>query len=423
MKKAIISIGSVSLLLLVMLIVIAGCGTTETVQPTTTTQTQPTTPAAPSVIRVGQALSLSGAQASQVATFEGPVMKLWVDKVNAQGGLKIYPYDKRIPIQLIQYDDKSDVGTNVKLYEKLITDDKCDIVFAPNGTDMAIAASAVTTKYKKIMIPGTATSQKLTAVTFPYTFVMHPIERPLTEQILNLMVKNGVKSVAIFYMQAEFGITEAQFLLPLLDPAGINVSIVKSYPLGIEDMSPMIKSAQAAGVDALIVFSYPPDTNLITKQMMALKYNPKFFYVGVGGWWPSYKDTYSAAAVEGIVSSGYWSPTWTTPGNKEFVDSFTKLTGFPPDACPTPGIWAGTEALEQAWATVGLDSDKVKDYLNTTTFQTITGPLEFRENQNTQFSTWRPTLGQWQNGEYVLVGGPDPSWITSAEYPKPAWPK
>jgi branched-chain amino acid transport system substrate-binding protein len=65
----------------------------------------------PKSVRIGYAISLSGpnAQGAAITTLSG--YKLWVDDVNKKGGLKVQGFDKRIPIEVVEYDDTSNART------------------------------------------------------------------------------------------------------------------------------------------------------------------------------------------------------------------------------------------------------------------------------------------------------------------------
>ena len=67
--------------------------------------------------------------------------RLWVPEVNAQGGIFVKEYNKKLPIELKIYDDKSDQGTMTRLTEKLILEDKVDFLFPACGTACLFAAS------------------------------------------------------------------------------------------------------------------------------------------------------------------------------------------------------------------------------------------------------------------------------------------
>lgn len=121
---------------------------------------------------------------------------------------------------------------------------------------------------------------------------------------------------------------------------GIDLSILKSYPLGVKDLSPLLKTIKAADVDALLCMSYPDDTFLITGQTKALGLNPKLFYLGVGVAFPVYGDKFGAGNAEGIMGAWAWNPRVPYPGAKEYFDRHVKMWNKEPDrwASPSPGL-------------------------------------------------------------------------------------
>src|SRR6187397_991221 len=82
-------------------------------------------------VRIGFSIAKTGlfatAAPSQLNAYE-----LWKDQVNAAGGLDVAGEHR--PVELVMYDDQSQPGEAVKIYEKLITDDKVDLLLAPWGT-------------------------------------------------------------------------------------------------------------------------------------------------------------------------------------------------------------------------------------------------------------------------------------------------
>ena len=143
------SLGGLLVLLLVVALATVACGGTEettttaapstetTAAPSTDTTAAPTeTTAAPSTdttaaagpatgepIKIGLSNSLTGSGAAPGASF-GNGVKLQIEYVNQNGGIN------GRPLQLIEYDDKSDVPTLIANLNKLIQQDK---VFATIG--------------------------------------------------------------------------------------------------------------------------------------------------------------------------------------------------------------------------------------------------------------------------------------------------
>src|SRR5437870_6863995 len=92
-------------------------------------------------VLVGGAISLT-AQSADPAGRQVNSIRLWVDDVNPRGGL----LGHRIALRLL--DDKSDIQTSIKLYEKLITEDKVDLLFAPYSSGITEADANVNERYK-----------------------------------------------------------------------------------------------------------------------------------------------------------------------------------------------------------------------------------------------------------------------------------
>ena len=64
----------------------------------------------------------------------------------------------------------------------------------------------------------------------------------------------------------------------------------KSYPLGVKDLSPVLRAIKDMNPDAFIGFTYPPDTILASTQAKEVGFNPKFFYASVGTAFQLYKN-------------------------------------------------------------------------------------------------------------------------------------
>src|SRR5208282_639090 len=96
----------------------------------------------------------AGAADGQIKTYE-----LWKDAVNAGGGLDVKGVKR--PVEFVFYDDQSDPGKAVQIYEKLITDDKVDLLLAPYGTPAHIAIAGVVERHKFPLVGNTAASVKL----------------------------------------------------------------------------------------------------------------------------------------------------------------------------------------------------------------------------------------------------------------------
>src|SRR5262245_4790023 len=92
-------------------------------------------------IVIGQAWSLTGAYANGARVIGRPVYDMWIDEVNADGGIFVRQYNKKLKIRLIRYDDESSDTKMVALLEKLVVEDKVDMLLPPWGTNLFFTAA------------------------------------------------------------------------------------------------------------------------------------------------------------------------------------------------------------------------------------------------------------------------------------------
>jgi branched-chain amino acid transport system substrate-binding protein len=93
----------------------------------------------PKSIRIGYAISLTGPNAPGAGITVLPNYRLWVKEVNAAGGIMLKSVGKRVPIEVIEYDDHSNVDDAVAAVERLISQDKVDFILSPWGTGLNLA--------------------------------------------------------------------------------------------------------------------------------------------------------------------------------------------------------------------------------------------------------------------------------------------
>ena len=147
-------------------------------------------------------------------------------------------------------------------------------------------------------------------------------------------------------------------LLLDIDLPGMNgIQLVQdtSYPGGVKDLSPTLRSIKDKNPDAFIGFTYPPDTILASRQAKEIGFNPKFFYASVGTAFQLYRNVMTPAGAEGVLGMGSWNAK-TSPGAKAYFDAHTKkFQGKEPDRWASGHCWAGLEIMTNAVKQVGLD--------------------------------------------------------------------
>lgn len=365
-------------------------------------------------VRIGYAIARTGPWTGGAQVSQEPNYLLWAEQQNAAGGLDVKGV--RRPIELISSDDRSDIETCVRSYEKLMGSDKVDLVLAPWGSNANFAVAPLANRFQYPFLSPTALSKRLIEMKLPYFFLMLQQPKPMCEALVDMLKANGVKSIAVVYVDDLFGLENFAALKVALQGTGITMVEDKSYPGGVKDLSPVLRSIKDKNPDAFIGFTYPPDTILASKQAKEIGFNPKYFYASVGTAFQLYRNVMTPAGAEGVLGMGSWNSK-TSPGAKAYFDAHTKkFGGKEPDRWASGATWAGLEILTNAVKTQGLDRKAIRDFIANTTHKTILGDIKFVGSENVGTPG---TVGQWQKGEFEVVW---PTKIATAKLaPKPAW--
>lgn len=353
-------------------------------------------------IVIGAVAPKTGPLAAGSAITHWPNIKLWVSEVNARGGLKLK--SGRAKIKLIEYDDRTNPGETIKAVQRLATQDKADFVLAPYGTGFNLAVAPIFAKYGYPQITSTAITDKIPALTkrYPGIFFALGDTTNFVGGLVDILKKMRAEGqiggrIAMVNVADAFGIELANAARPILKKAGFKIVYDKSYPLGTQDLAPVVKGAKDSKPDAFVAWSYPPDTFGLTEQAKIAGLNVKAFYTAVATAFPAYGGKFGKAA-EGVLGAGGINPD--TPAMKAYIAAHKKATGKAPDSWASPVMYASLQILEKSIEAVGsTDRKAVIAYIKGHTFETVVGPIKFENQNNVRF--W--TVGQWQGGTYYGV--------------------
>ena len=380
-------------------------------------------------IVIGAARPLSGPLAFFEENAFGPIYKMWVEEVNARGGIYVEEYGKKLPIEMLVYDDKSDMGTMTRLVEKLILEDKVDFLFPSASTAFLFASAPIFNKHEYILMgaEGGATSIRDMLPGLPYFFGMLQFSDNNQMPVLaDILAEQGVKTVAIMFIEDLHGIEYSGVAVRELGRVGIDVVMIKGTPPDIKDVSLILKEAKALDVDAFLSFTYPDASFLVTGTAIELGINFDAFLVGPGGNFDVYKVIFGPA-LEGVMGEGAFNAK-SSPAIAEFCDKFIARWGEGiMDWWGHVQYWAQLEIFEQAIVKAGtLDQKVIRDIMATETFDTILGPTWFYcpspgGGGILAVECFPGQIGQWQSGIFEVI---DPGEKRTAEpiYPKPDWP-
>ena len=366
-------------------------------------------------VRVGYAISRTGPWTTGAQVSQEPNYLLWAEQQNAAGGLNVKGTKR--PIELIGSDDQSNTETCVRTYEKLMGSDKVDLVLPPWGSNANFAVAPLANRMGYPFLAPTALSRRLIEMKLPYFFLMLQQPKPMMDALVDMLKANGAKTAVVIYVDDLFGLENYAALKVALAGTGIGIVEDKSYPLGVKDLSPVLRSMKDKNPDAFIGLTYPPDTILASRQSKEIGFNPKFFYGSVGTAFQLYRNVMGPAA-EGVLGMGSWNGK-TSPGAKAYFDAHVAKFGAQkePDRWASGAAWAALEILTAAVGKVGLDRKAIRDYVAGNEHATIIGKIKFAGSENVGTPG---TVSQWQKGEFEVVW-PKANATAPLVAQKPAW--
>ncbi|MCL4181872.1 MAG: ABC transporter substrate-binding protein, partial [Burkholderiaceae bacterium] len=91
----------------------------------------------PGPVRVGYAIARTGPWSGGAQVSQEPNFLMWAEQQNAAGGLDVKGVRRRI--ELIGFDDRSEIETCIRTYEKLMGSDKVDLILPPWGSNANFA--------------------------------------------------------------------------------------------------------------------------------------------------------------------------------------------------------------------------------------------------------------------------------------------
>jgi branched-chain amino acid transport system substrate-binding protein len=361
-------------------------------------------------IRIGASLSLTGAYAKP-GLYGREGYALCQKQINEGAGVL------GRPVELVIYDDRSDPQTGVRLYEKLITEDRVELVMGPYSSAITEAVANVTEKYRKLMLAPLGSAGSIWEKGRRYVIMMVSPAEAYLEGLIEMAARNGLKSIALIYEDTLFPKTSVKGAIAIARKRGLEVVLQEAYPKAQTDFAALLTKIKAARPDVLAAATYFDDVVAITRQMKELDVNVRMFGTTVGGDLPEFYKALDRTA-EYVYGASQWEPGLAYPGAREFAGTYEAEFGRPPSYHAAAAYAACMLMVEAIGKTGSLEPDRLRDYLLKLSTTTVFGGFDVDE-RGYQLGHRMVTI-QWQEGRQVIVW-PDEVASGKARFPTPPW--
>lgn len=361
---------------------------------------------------IGTAVSLTGIFADGGHyTLEG--YQLWAKHQNAKGGLL------GRPVEIKYYDDQSDGATAVRLYERLINEDKVDAIVGPYGTALSVPASAVAERYNMPMIcPETADVQMFRRGFKNIFQGLGPVQTYLYG-MLSIAHDRGYKKLAVVGGDTAFPHALTNAVPEIARGFGQSVVYQEFYPGNASDLSSVVQKLRAANPDVLLAMAFPTDSVALLRNMKQANWSPPIVYEAIGPSDPLFEKNVGKDG-DGVFTVTAWNDANPTAENKAFItayrNEFHKAAEYHGAAS-----YAALQVLAAAATKAGgFDKDKLRSALATITLPTLLGTWRVDPRTGIQLG-YTSYIEQWQNGKQVVVYPRSAAQAKPPKIPFAAW--
>ncbi len=356
-------------------------------------------------IRVGLSISITGIYSVQGReSFQG--ISLWVSDANREGGIFVREYGRKIPVELVYFDDESSVEICRLNTRRLIEESKTDILLGPYSSSLSLASAETAEEHGVTLWNHGGSTDEMEERGFTCLVnAVTPASR-YAEGIIRLIRSQDPEARKIAAFSAEdsgFSRNVARGALNCGRENGFSVKEL-NFISGCGEFSGLLDEAMDFSPDLILGLGRAHDDLALAAQIMDRKIRVKavsFIAASI----ELFKHTFGRNA-EGFLSSGQWergidiSPD-TGPPPGEFVKRFRSAYRKDPDYPAAQGYNIGlilSKCVEDAGT---LDDKTLRAMARGSAFKTFYGLFETDRNG---FQTGHEmVVVQWQGGRKVIV--------------------
>jgi len=383
-------------------------------------------------VKIGFLWPLTGGSAS-IGSQENDGAQLAIEEINNSGGIKALGGAKILPI-LADTQTSPDVG--VGQAERLILEEKIDLLIGCYNSSVTFPVSEVAQRYKTPMLCMGSVKNEITERGFDYVFrINNKTTYDVKEMILALTTfeeEKGetIKTVGLMYEGTDWGTDTANTLKIFIEEQGWQIVVDESSTPGQADMNPQVIKIKRANPDVLFLALYTPDQILFTKTFTANRVNIRLGLMSAGA---GTEDIafYNATTPEDVEYL-FVQDDWNTggPDQEEWIAEVAKKCeekyGYKMMTYFSQGystVYVAKEILEMAGS---VDKSTIRETASkidiTDGPALLTGYQRIKFDENGQNTYAHGTVSQRQNNKRVVLW-PEGNRTEGAEviWPIPDW--
>ena len=298
---------------------------------------------------------------------------------------------------MVIYNDESTPTVAQQLYNRMLDQDKVDLVLAPFSTFVGGAVVPIVTSHKKLLFNGGFVGINIFknakgSIIGSYTYQEPDYTRGTFRSDQIPAGGQAAQTSGHLHRTEPVSPSGARRVggkggaLNFAKEAAIAVPVNEQYPPNTTDFTGLVQKAKAANADLVLQLGLPNDTLQVARTIGQQNYKPAMFCTC-----GSQATTLSAwpklgSAAEGASARPCRGRANGFAGLAELAEAF-KARGY--DTLPTYAIvgYAILQVIEQAVEGANtLDQDKLRAYVHSHEFKTVAGDFKYQDDGTPVFS-------------------------------------
>ncbi len=344
-------------------------------------------------IRVGVTVSLVG-KYEQPGRAELEGLQMWAYDVNTRGALL------GRKVEIVYHDDQSDAQMSAELYERLITQDKVDLLVGPYSSELTMEASSVAEQHAFPMVAAGAASSAIWERGYKNIFQIDAGAGIYMDLPLNFAKEQGLSRVALIHAESEFPNEVAAGARRAAAALGMSIVFDEAYAEGATEFADIIGRMRGTEPEVVLGGTYLDDSVAFMRQAKKSGLSPKLIAFTVGPALPEFGEALGADA-EGVTGAVAWMRGAALPMAQDFSYRYKEKFGHNAGMHAVYGYAAG-QVLEAGVRLAGsLDKDRIREELGGLKFRSLMG--RYRVDERGMQLDKSIYLMQWQDGRRRLV--------------------
>ena len=353
-------------------------------------------------IKIGSFLSTSG-PAAFLGDPEKKVLELYVDKINATGGIN------GRPLELIVYDDGGRADKALSFAKRLLSNDQVDVIVGGSTTATTMASVKLIDRAGAPFI-SLAGAVVIIDPVKKWVFKTAHTDRMAAEKVMQDMKKRGLSRLALLSESSGFGKSGRTQTLLAAERMGIEIVADETYGPKDTDVTAQLTNIKGnAGAEALLVFGFGQGPAIVTKNYQQLGMTtPLYQSHGVAS--KAFLDLTGDAAegmrlpVTGVLIADQLPAGPQRAVLEGFIAEYSAKYGSEPSAFAGhayDGLYLMVEAIKRAGT---IDKAAVRDALEATQgFVGITGEFNFSASDHMGLSLDAFHMVEIRDGAWQLI--------------------